>query len=261
METKPKIFVDTCVVKCAADTRLEFIPKEQKLNWGGIEQTVLIHNPVLVNDNWKQFFRDNNKTRLWDSICTRFMAAFEKKGIIELCWHTETIWEHAGLKRTLNLNGKFHGAELKHVGNPFPYSRIIVGGNEINRIDHQFEFYKSIKNNRYNELKRVTNVHAQVKENRIKNQMADAFHILCAEKSECDHFVTIDYNLEKSVRKSTVKTLVNITTPSKLIKQLITKRPWLAWWVIIEAIKIIISKRTIYTYRQKFNIFTGKPNK
>lgn len=261
METKPKIFVDSCVVKCAADTRLEFIPKKQKLNWGGTEQTVLIHNPVLVNDNVKQFYKDNNRKRFIDSICTRFMAAFEKKSIIELCWHTETIWEHAGLQRTLNENGKFHGAELKHVDNPFLYSRIIACGNEINRIDHQFEFYKSIKNNRYDELKRVTNVHAQVKENRIKNQMADAFHILCAEKSGCDHFVTIDYNLVKSVRRSTVKTLLNITTPFGLIKQLITKRPWLVWWVIIEAIKILISKRKIYTYRQNFNIFTGKPNK
>lgn len=96
----PKIFLDSCVVKSAADTRLEFVPEEKKLNWGDTEQRVVVYKTFLVNDNVKQFYKDNNKDRFLASVCTRFLAALEKKGLIELCWHPETIWEHAGLPRT-----------------------------------------------------------------------------------------------------------------------------------------------------------------
>lgn len=255
----PKIFLDSCVVKSAADTRLEFVPEEKKLDWGGTEQRVVVYKTFLANDNVKQFYNDNNKERFLDSVCTRFLAALGKKGLIELCWHTETIWEHAGLPKTQNKYGVFHGAKLKHVDDPFPYSRIIASGNGMKKIDYQFDFYKSIKDDRYDELKNLTNVHAQVKENRIKNQMADAFHILCAERSECGYFVTIDYSLVKNVGSSTMKPKTKITTPSKLMSFLLIKKPWWVWNVLLELIRIKLAKRKIYMYRQKFNIFTGEP--
>lgn len=129
----------------------------------------------------------------------------------------------------------------------------------MKKIDYQFDFYKSIKDVRYDELKTLTNVHAQVKENRIKSQMADAFHILCAERSKCDYFVTIDYSLVKNVGSSTMKPKTKITTPAKLMSFLLMKKPWWVWNALFEVIRITLAKRKINMYRQKFNIFTGEP--
>jgi hypothetical protein len=63
------------------------------------------------------------------------------------------------------------------------------------------------------------------------NQALDAYHLWCAESAKIDYFSTMDYKLQKVVRRSKVETPVKVVTPDQLVRLLIPK---FGFWGAIE---------------------------
>lgn len=78
--------------------------------------------------------------------------------------------------------GQFYGAEVSWVSNPFEYGRICQDGS---RRDWQFEFMCSLQHPLFLELEGAVNAREASKH--YRNELMDAFHILCAESCRADY--------------------------------------------------------------------------
>ncbi len=81
----------------------------------------------------------------------------------------------------------------------------------------QFEFLSGLHHERFMELQKLTGAHqGQRKANR--NQLLDAFHIWCAEHSDCDYFLTMDLKLIRMVSNNRKRNLrLKLVGPSELL--------------------------------------------
>jgi hypothetical protein len=80
-------------------------------------------------------------------------------------------------------------------------------------------FLKSITHPRFLQLQRACGAFQgdSVKE----NQLADAFHIWCAEAANASHFLTTDFTLANLVRRHrTAPPQVRVVAPSELLDEL-----------------------------------------
>ncbi|MCL5669600.1 MAG: hypothetical protein M1392_06535 [Gammaproteobacteria bacterium] len=224
MRRPPSVFLDTNVLKASVDTRLVLRPEPQKINWGGREFEVDVHRPIYINQNTK-YLAQGNRERFEDTVALRFIAALAKEGKIHLVMHQEVLFELMGLPRATG-GPRFYGAPIEKVEGPFQYSRTVVDGTDH---DYQYEFLSRVEHPRFKELQRACGAYQGQNKPLQRNQLLDAFHILCAESASATHFLTLDDSLIRVLtNQSPRKTTVTPITPKRLLVSLVCRRPtWL----------------------------------
>lgn len=207
-----RVFIDNCVVRNSQQVRIELEEVQENINWGGQEFTVPITKPKAVYPNEK--FKNQNDLRAYvDSQKIPRIEKLARLKLIKLYWHHELRWEFIS-KRKLKKGNVSIVNYIHEANSPIYYSRVVASA--ISKEDYQFNFIKNLKHQRFNEWKNACGVIAGSKKER--NQTLDAFHLWTAEHNWCDYFVTMDYKLISAVEKSTLKTELNIVSPTELLK-------------------------------------------
>jgi hypothetical protein len=128
------------------------------------------------------------------------IAWLSLQGRVNLLTHTETLWEFYGLPRTDDAFGRFFGADVALVESPFHYGRVLVGGIAPSPRKLQADFFSSISHERFEQLKRATGAYQGNSPSPVK-ELADTFHIWCAETAGADVFLTLDEDLVGLIRR------------------------------------------------------------
>jgi len=224
MQCVPSIFLDTNVLKASVDTRLVYVPEQQKINWGDREFEVEIHRPVYSNQNVRHLAQ-GNRERFEDTVSLRFIAALAREGKIRLLMHSEVLFELMHLPRVTG-GPRFYDAPIQTIEGPFKYSRILIDGTGR---DYQYEFLANVKDHRFAELQRACGAYQGKEKPLNRNQLIDAFHILCAESASATYFLTLDNKLIRVLTNGkNRKTSVTPITPKRLLISLVCHHPiWL----------------------------------
>ena len=132
--------------------------------------------------------------------------------------HCEALWEFFGLPRTNDSIGRFFGAAILLVDSPFPYSRVLVGASFATPKELQAQFFARIRHERFQQLTRATGAYQGETPSPI-NELADTFHIWCAETAAADVFLTLDTDLVRLVRQHrTHPPKVQVLLPSETLQ-------------------------------------------
>ena len=241
MHSAPSVFLDTNVLKASVDTRLVFVPEPQKLDWGGREFDVEVHRPVSVNQNTK-YLAQGKRERFEDTVALRFIAALAKEGKVRLLMHQEVLFELMGLPRVVG-GPKFYDAPIQNVEGPFQYSRIGFDGTGR---DYQYEFLCGVKHARFTELQRACGAYQGADKPLQRNQLLDAFHILCAESASATYFLTLDDKLIRVLMsRAPRKTSVTLGTPKRLLVSFVRHHAVWLWSIWRERRRLLKSGRNL----------------
>jgi|GEM_PF-1293288 len=236
------VFLDACVLKASADTRLVFRPERQIIQWGNREIEANIHRPVYANQNIK-YLNQGKQGRFQDTIALRYIAALAKERKISLLSHAEVNFELMGLPRSKGKGPYFYGAPIQNIEGPFQYERIFV---DFTGRDHQFEFLCSVKHPRFLELQRACGAFQGHDRLPNRNQLIDAFHLLCAESANASYFLTLDDKLIRILSNHPkVKTKVICITPQLFLDIQLRKHPTWLWPMIKERWRLFRSGRKL----------------
>jgi len=242
MHTPPSVFLDANVLKASVDTRLVLVPEPQRIEWGGREFEVDVHRPVFVNQNTR-YLAQGNRERFEDTVALRFIAALAKEGRITLLMHQEVWFELMGLPRATGEGPKFYGAPIENVEGAFQYSRIAFDGTGR---DYQYEFLSRVEHPRFKELQRACGAYQGPNKPLHRNQLLDAFHILCAESASATYFLTLDDSLIRVLTgRWPRKTTVTPITPKRLLISLVCRRPTWLWSIWRERRRLLKSGRKL----------------
>lgn len=236
------VFLDTSVLKASADTRLVFRAEPQKVFWWDREIEVNIHRPIYVNQNVK-FLKQGNRERFEDTLSLRYVAALAKEQKIALLSHPEVTWELMGLPRSNGRGPRFYGAPIHKIKGPIQYERTLV---DFTGHDYQLKFLTEFKHPRFLELQRVCGAFQGHDRPRHRNQLIDAFHLLCAESAGANYFLTLDNKLIRTLaNQKTQKTNVICITPKLFLNTQLRKHPTWLWSLIKERWRLAQSGRKL----------------
>jgi predicted nucleic acid-binding protein len=192
-----------------------------------------------------------------DTLALRFIAALAKEQKIRLLIHQEVIFELMGLPRA-NGGQRFYDAPIEEIDGPFQYSRIAF---DHTKHDYQYEFLSKVDHPRFKELQRACGAYQGEHKPLNRNQLLDAFHVLCAESASADYFVTMDGALARVLQDGyEKKTTVNLVAPKELLIALLTRRPTWFWSIWKERKRLLKSGRQLDAYTQDASeeFFKGK---
>ncbi|MFQ5957047.1 MAG: hypothetical protein ACE5KK_04680 [Candidatus Brocadiales bacterium] len=211
-----KVYIDTNVFKFSATQLPRLRPRQQTINWGGKVHEITVHDFVTLNPNEAI---DNPKLKAEADLLPA-LAELGKQGRVRYVTNVETLFESWGIPSMDSSTGKFYGAPCEMVDAPIKYGRIMFGGGVDDPMDAQFEFLRSIRNDRFLELQKMVGAYqGENKPNR--NQLLDAFHLWCAEHNKCDFFLTLDFKLIRVLRNNRKRALgVEVFKPSELLGKL-----------------------------------------
>lgn len=240
--SRPSIFLDTTVLKASVDTRMVFLPEPQKVEWGDQKFELNVHKPVFVNQNLK-FLMQGSKKRFLDTVVLRHIAAFARESKIDLVCHKEVFFELMGLPRTIGHEPRFHGATIRQVEGPISYSRIVADGT---RRNHQYEFLSGVKHPRFEELQRICGAFQGEGRPLHRNQLLDAFHLLCAESAGAHYFLTLDDKLIRTLSKNGPgRVHTKLVIARDLLKSLLAAHPSWLWSFAREQWRLLRSGRRL----------------
>jgi hypothetical protein len=142
------------------------------------------------------------------------------------------------------MNGpRFYGVPLQEVEDPFPCDRVIVDGTGV---DHQTAFFSQVRHQRFLALQRACGAFQGADRPPQRNQLMDAFHILCAEQGGATFFLTLDDRLIRTLKARRVPvTSVIPITPTRLIESLLCTHPTWLWCVLKEGVRLARSTRRL----------------
>jgi hypothetical protein len=210
--TVPSVYLDANVWKFSATELRRLHPRTEKVNWGGKEHEIEVHDFVTVNPNDAI---SNNPELKREADLLPQVASLGTKGIVNFVTQMETDLETWGLPKLDSQSGSFYGASVTMVPAPVEYGRVILGGG-IDLKAEQFRFLTSISDKRFLELQRMTGAY-QGPGKINPNQLLDAWHIWCAEHNKCEFFLTLDFTLQKVTTNSPHSINVRIVRPSELL--------------------------------------------
>lgn len=209
-----KVYIDTNVLKFSATQLPRYVPRTQKINWGGLEHEVTVNDLVYVNPN--NFI--NNPDLKTEAELLPVLAEAGKAGVVKYVIQVEALFESWGIPKMKSETGTFYDAPYEYIEAPVKYSRVLVGAS-FNPKEMQFKFLSLLKVKRFVELQKLTGAYQGAgKLNR--NQLLDAFHLWCAEHNHCDYFLTLDFKLVKVVGKQKGRFLTEVVKPSELISRI-----------------------------------------
>lgn len=213
------VFIDTNILKFSAVKKHVFRPRKETINWGGIEQEIVVHDMVTTND----LHKIKNETQKRDAVLLGMLAYAGTSGQLKFHTHLEVELETWGLPGMASASGRFFGCTINDVADPVaPQSRIIAGGLKKPR-EYVLDFLCGIKHPRYVELTKMTGAFQGKDKPLNLNQARDAYHIWCAECANMNYFLTMDYKLQKVVGAAKIKTSVTIKTPAQLLREVVPK--------------------------------------
>lgn len=208
----PKVYVDTNIFKFSSTALSRLKPRMQKINWGDIEQEIVVHDFVDINPN------DNikNSDLKSEAEILSSLANLGKQGLVRYLIQMEAELESWGIPNMDSKFGRFYGAPLEHIEAPVIYSRVIAGGlGDPKAMQH--EFLSGLKHDRFKEIQKITGAYQGEREAN-RNQLLDAFHIWCAEYGGCDYFLTMDFKLIRVISNNRNSNLsVKLLRPSELL--------------------------------------------
>ena len=214
----PLIFLDTSVLKHSADRLIRGRIRRVTRTWGSKPVTMDVTQFVEVYPNARVHWPLADELRYLPLI-----ADLAKTGRLRLVSHQEVEFELWGVPKTDDPRGRFYGASIERGPDPFPYGRLIVGWSAVVKSDPQFDFVKGITHPRFQQLKQAVGANAQ--SGSYKNQLLDAFHILCAETAVAKFFLTTDHKLIRHVsRHKRYQPTCRVVSPAQLVRALIADR-------------------------------------
>jgi len=237
------VFLDTTVFKAADDSRLVYIPRKKKLDWGDKEIEVTVHDQVIENQNVK-YLDQGNDSAFMNRWFNRIIARFAVDGNISLATSDEVMFEAMGVPR---VDMSFFGAPLQTVNSPIAHSGLQLDGFGT---DYLYEAIRKISHTRFDELKKLSGAHGMEGRKRHRNQLLDAFHIWSAEMSGADYFLTHDTKLQKQWNSSKYKGSCRVLDTQELLSALLTRRLRLSWKVLHELWRIKRSGRDLLSRYQ-----------
>ena len=209
-----KVYIDTNILKFSATQLPRYVPRIQKINWGGQEHEVTVNDLVYVNPNDSI----ENPALKTETELLPVLAEAGKAGVINYVIQVEALFESWGIPKMRSETGTFYDAPYEYVDAPVQYSRVLVGAG-FDAKEMQFKFLSSLKDKRFIELQKLTGAYQGAgKMNR--NQLLDAFHLWCAEHNHCDYFLTLDFKLAKVAGKQKDRFRTEIVKPSELIRRM-----------------------------------------
>lgn len=212
---RPRVFVDTNVLKFSATELQRLRPRRQTIRWGHIQQEVTVYDQIVVNPNDK--IKNSDLKREAEQLPA--LAELGKSLRVEYVMQVEAEFESWGLRNMDSATGRFYGAPITNVEAPVWYGRTMIGAG-IDAKKEQLRFLLSLKNRRFLELQKITGAY-QGRRKTNRNQLLDAFHIWCAEHNKCDYFLTLDFKLIRLVNRVSRKALgVLAVKPSELMAKL-----------------------------------------
>jgi len=242
-KTLANVFIDTNILKFAAIKRHVYRPKEKMIKWGGIEQRVVLHERYTTND----LLKIKNDTQMRDAALLSMLAYAGISERLKFHAHREVYLESWGLPGIVSQSGRFFGCPIYQVEDPvWQQGRMIAGGPKKPN-EYTLEFLSGIDDPRYIELTKMTGAYQGAKRPMNLNQALDAYHIWCAESSEMNYFLTMDYKLQRIVEGSKIKTAVAIKTPKQLLSAV------LPGFGILDAIKFVWFGYLFSKQRVSFN--------
>jgi hypothetical protein len=207
-----KVFIDTNILKFSATEQRRLVPRTQRIKWGDIEEDVTVHDIVSINKN---DVIDNEDLKHEANLLSE-LAEYGKNGLAKYTIQAEAELESWGLPNMDSMSGKFYGAEIESIESPVEYGRVLMGGGKDAK-ELQFDFLSKLDYPRFHQLQKSTGAY-QGEKPANHNQLLDAFHIWCAEYSNCDYFLTLDLKLIKVVFNSKKnKPTVKLVKPSALL--------------------------------------------
>ena len=175
---------------------------------------LVVHDEVIFNPNE----RISNPTLRHEAELLPMVAALGTAGTVEFVQTVESLYETWGLPSLDSESGRFYGAPIRLLKDiPFEYSRVF-GGAGIDGEKEQMRFLLGIKQPRFEALKRALGAFQGRDLPANRNQLLDAFHLWCAELAECTYFLTLDFKLQKVLRRSKIETPVQVVHPSQLLQ-------------------------------------------
>lgn len=212
------VFLDTVTFKYASERLIRPRLRPVTHRWGDQEVTVNVTQYVEVFPNAGLHGNTAKHVEILP-----FIAYLAKVGRVALQTHKEVEFESWGLPKMDDPRGRFYGAPIGETPDPFPYGRTISGWSPLGKVDWQFEFVRGIQHPRFEQLKRA--VGAMPESRSYKNQLLDAFHVLCAESAKVDFFLTVDLALVRNVtRYKKAPVTIRVVTPKDLLMSLLKSR-------------------------------------
>lgn len=208
------VYIDTNVLKFSATQLPRFLPREATLNWGGRLQRLVVHDQVTINPN----DRISNPELKREAELLPKIADLAKRQVIGCYMNFETLLESWTIRNMDSKTGCFYDAPIQKVSAPVEYERITFGGSKKG-IDGQYNFFCSLTEPRFLEWQKATGAY-QGKKPRHRQQLADAFHLWCAEHNNCDFFLTLDFKLINVLKRSRLHSSVKAIEPSELLAEL-----------------------------------------
>ena len=207
----PRVYVDTNVLKFSATALQRYVPTKKKIKWGDKELEVVILEPRVVNPN----LRIRNAELKGEADLLPRLAESSKQGKVHFVMQFEARAESWGIPNMDSPTNQFYGAEIQLIEAPFKCSRVVAGGRK--KEDHQYGFLQRVRHPRFDQLQKITGT-LQGQNPKNRNQLADAFHLWCAEHAGVEYFLTLDFKLQKQIYLSKHHVQVQIVRPSELLK-------------------------------------------
>jgi hypothetical protein len=199
-----KVFLDSSILRHAV-THFGAV-RQTSVDWGGRSFPVELHTsqPRTPRDPWLE--------KQIDAI--GLLAGVARHGRLKLYISTELRMEAMGSGRGIlpfSEASLFAGIPITHVAPPFQYSRLIVAWDDPKgrAKERTTKFFADASDSLLDSLRRVLG----------KENSADAFHILTAERADIAVFLTTDKRLRNSTTRLKPNTLrVKVLLPAELIE-------------------------------------------
>ncbi len=190
-----RIFLDSSALKFAVQRRFALPPQSRTLEWGGRAMVADVSQFTTVDPTATTHRQQRREARRLPVIA---WLSMQKR--VNLVTHMETLWEFFGLPKADDSFGRFFGVTVKHVESPIQYGRVLIGAGVSSAKELQTQFLTRIRHERFEQLKRATGAY-QGDRPAPPNELADTFHIWCAEAASADVFLTLDTDLVGLVRQ------------------------------------------------------------
>jgi hypothetical protein len=217
MTFKARVFLDTTVVQHSTRARTVLSPRRASLNVGGRLHEVVVKEIVSIDP--AASVQDPALRAEIDLLSA--VARRARAGEIELLWHIESEIEFFGSHKVDGGASELLDAGVTMVDGPVKYSRQVIpsplSGDTWRSLTT--DFMRRMNHPRFLELQRACGA---FQGDRVhERQLADAFHVWCAEVAGASHFLTNDFKLIRHVRDhKAAPPRVRVVAPSELLAEL-----------------------------------------
>jgi len=214
----PHIFLDTNIFKFAARIKKVRVPHREQIEWGDIVEDIDVYRPYVHNS----IYRIRDKKQRLDASYIPMLAFSGLQGHGMFWTHKEVDMETWGIPGMNNIHGLFYNCPINKLPSPEgERCRIIAGGNK--KFDeHTLDYLSNIEDKRYKEICKFTGGFQGKGKPMNRNQALDAYHLWCAEYSQMDYFVTMDYKLIKIIINNKKADLeLKIVNPKNLFQEIL----------------------------------------